>query len=163
VRRVEGSEDERFVLDFLEGLFGETEFIEFGRWYRVKEMDKLIAEGENGTKLGFAVYCHEEDGTLMTLLTINIDQRFMRRGVATALVEEIEKIGIESGARRIRVPISNDDLVSYVFYHRRGFRLSGLDLGLCVKRHGKEETGFWELPLRDEFYLSRDIGGDNTE
>jgi hypothetical protein len=55
------------------------------------------------------------------------------------------------------VPISNDDLLSYVFYHRRGFRLSGIDLGLCVNRHGSELEGFWRLPLRDELYLARDL------
>jgi len=54
---------------------------------------------------------------------------------------------------RIRVPVSNDDLMSYVLWHRQDFRLSGLDIGLCVKRHGKEETGFWNMPLRDELYL----------
>jgi GNAT superfamily N-acetyltransferase len=163
VRPAKGPADEAFVLEFLEGLFGETEFIEFGRWYRVEEMEKLIAEGEHGTRFGFAVYCPEEDGMVMTLLTINVHERYMRRGVASALLDELEKIAVESGVARIRVPISNDDLLSYVFYHRKGFRLSGLDLGLCVKRHGKEESGFWKLPLRDEFYLSRDTGGNSPE
>ncbi len=40
-----------------------------------------------------------------------------------------------------------------------GFRLSGIDVELCVVRHGSELEGFWKLPLRDEFYLFRDLKG----
>jgi GNAT superfamily N-acetyltransferase len=157
IRRAADSEDEQFVLGFLEDLFGETEFIEFEGWYRAGDMEKLLAEGEDGERVGFALYCYEEDGTLMTLLTVNVHEKFMRRGVATALLREIVSIASQSGVERIRVPISNDDLLSYVFYHRRGFRLSGLDVELCLRRHGREEEGFWQLPLRDEFYLFRDL------
>jgi len=135
IRSATEPEDGRFVLEFLDNLFGETEFIEFGRWYRVDDMDKLVAVAEKGQYVGFAVYVRERDEpNLMTL-----------------------KIAIHSGVKRIRVPISNDDLLSYVFYHRRGFTLSGVDLGLCMKRHGKEMEGFWKLPLRDEFYLSYEL------
>jgi|GEM_PF-1727772 len=158
IRSATEPEDGRFVLEFLDNLFGETEFIEFGRWYRVDDMDKLVAVAEKGQYVGFAVYVRERDEpNLMTLLTINVDESFLRRGVASALLAEVRKIAIHSGVKRIRVPISNDDLLSYVFYHRRGFTLSGVDLGLCMKRHGKEMEGFWKLPLRDEFYLSYEL------
>lgn len=157
VRQGTSSEDSRFILRFLNELFGETEFIEFGRWYRVEDMEKLVAVGDNGKHIGFAVYTREKEGKLMTLLTINVDESFLRRGVGSALLEEVKRTATQSGVTKIRVPISNDDLVSYVFYHRHGFRLSGIDLGLCVKRHGEELEGFWGLPLRDELYLECDL------
>lgn len=152
IRHATSSEDNQFVLQFLDDLFGETEFIEFGKWYRVEDMTKLVAVGKDGEYVGFAVYL-AEDKDLMTLLTINVARDFLRRGIASALLEEVKRVARESGLKEIRVPISNDDLASYIFYHRRGFRLYGIDVDLCTKRHGGEEEGFWKLPLRDELYL----------
>lgn len=158
IRSAKKPEDRQFVLRFLDDLFGETEFIEFGQWYYVKDMEQIVAVTEKGEYIGFAVYTIEhEDPTLMTLLIINVDGSFLRRGVASALLNEIEGRAIKTGVCKIRVPISNDDLVSYVFYHRRGFRLSGIDVDLCVKRHGSELHGFWKLPLKDELYLTRNL------
>ena len=160
VRRATGPEDRGFVSRFLDELFGETEFIEFGRWYVVNEMEQLVAVAGQGTHIGFAVYAVEpEQSSLMTLLTVNVHRSYLRRGVASALLDEVVDTAIEVGVSRIRVPISNDDLLSYVFYHQRGFRLSGIDVELCVRRHGSELEGFWKLPLRDEFYLFRDLKG----
>ena len=157
-------EDKQYVLTFLDNLFNETEFIEWGKWYRVREMQQLIAVNDKGQNIGLAVFTTEpEDPGLMTLLTINVDEAFTRRGVGSALAQWVKKHAIEINVSRIRVPISNDDLVSYVFWHRHGFRLSGLDIGLCVKRHEKEETGFWGIPLRDELYLewpAPDLSGE---
>lgn len=154
VRLAKESEDHRFVLRFLNDLLGETTFIEFGQWYDVQEMEQLVAITEEGEYIGLAVYAIEpEDPTVMTLLTVNVDEAFFRQGVASALLEQVKKHALQAGVAKVRVPISNDDLVSYVFYHRCGFRLSGVDLDLPVKRHGGEVEGFWRLPLKDEFYL----------
>jgi N-acetylglutamate synthase-like GNAT family acetyltransferase len=110
VRLAKEPEDQRFVLRFLDDLFGETDFIEFGRWYHVQEMDQLVAVMERGEYIGLAVYTIEsEDPTLMTLLTINVDESFFRRGVASALLEQVKKNAIQSSVSKIRVPISNDD------------------------------------------------------
>jgi GNAT superfamily N-acetyltransferase len=160
VRRAEGLADREFVSRHLDELFGETEFIEFGRWYRVDEMEQLVAVTGQGTHIGLAVYALESgEPSLMTLLTINVHRSYLRRGVASALLDKVVAIATEAGVSRIRVPISNDDLLSYVFYHQRGFRLSGIDVELCVQRHGSELEGFWRLPVRDEFYLFRDLKG----
>lgn len=147
-------EDKQYVLNFLDNLFGETEFIEFGKWYSVRDMQQAVAVTDGDQRIGLAVFATEQENpALMTLLTINVDEAFTRRGVGTALTQWVKKHATETNVSRIRVPISNDDLLSYVFWHRQGFRLSGLDIGLCVKRHGKEEIGFWNMPCRDELYL----------
>ena len=154
VRPVQTGDDRQYVLDFLDNLFGETEFIEFGKWYDVHDMQQAVAVTDEGQRIGLAVFTTEEENpALITLVTVNVDEAFTRRGVGTALVEWVKDHTSENKVSRIRVPISNDDLVSYVFWHRQGFRLSGLDIGLPVKRHGTEETGFWNMPCRDEFYL----------
>lgn len=154
VRPAQQAEDHQFVLSFLDHLFGETEFIEFGRWYYVQEMAHLVAVTDQGNYIGLAVYMIEpEDTSLMTLLAINVDEAFFRRGVASALWEQVKQVAGQAGVTRIRVPISNDDLASYVFYHRCGFRLCGIDLNMPAVRHGGEVEGFWGLPVKDEFYL----------
>jgi GNAT superfamily N-acetyltransferase len=147
-------DDRQFVFSFLDNLFGETEFIEYGKWYDVRDMQYAVAVTEAGQRIGLAVFVTEPaDPTLMTLLTINVDQTYTRRGVGTVLTQWVKRYAAENNVIKIRVPISNDDLVSYVFWHKQGFRLSGIDIGLCVKRHGKEEQGFWNMPCRDELYL----------
>ena len=147
-------EDRQYVINFLNNLFGETEFIEFGKWYSVRDMQQAVAITDKGQRIGLTVFTIEQENpALMTLLTINVDKAFTRRGVGTALMQWVKEYAAEANVARIRVPVSNDDLVSYVFWHRQGFRLSGLDIGLCVKRHGIEVTGFWNMPCRDELYL----------
>jgi len=154
IRPAQTVEDRQYVLDFLDSLFGETEFIEFGKWYSVREMQQAVAVSSTGQRIGLTVFTTEqEDPALITLLTVNVDEAFTRRGVGSALTQWVKKYAAESSVTRIRVPVSNDDLVSYVFWHRQDFRLSGLDIGLPVKRHGTEETGFWNMPCRDELYL----------
>ncbi|UCC16007.1 MAG: GNAT family N-acetyltransferase [Dehalococcoidales bacterium] len=150
IRLAQTEDDRQYVLDFLDRLFGETEFIEFDKWYNVCDMHQVVAVTGENQKIGLAVFTIEkEDHSLMTLLTVNVDPKFTRRGVGTALTQWVKKYAAEIDVLRIRVPISNDDLVSYVFWHRQDFRLIGLDIGLCVKRHGQEVTGFWSIPCRD--------------
>ncbi len=162
IRLAQTEDDRQYVLYFLDSLFGETEFIEFGKWYNVRDMQQAVAVTGEDQKIGLAVFATEPaDPALMTLLTVNVDQTYTRRGVGTALTQWVKRHAAETNVSRIRVPISNDDLVSYVFWHRQGFRLSGLDIGLCVKRHGKEVAGFWDMPCRDELYLEWPVPVDS--
>ena len=154
IRLAQTEEDRQYVLDTHNNLFGETEYIEFGKWYDVRDMQQAVAVTDEGQRIGHAVFTIEQENpALMTFLGVIVDESFTRRGVGTALAQWVKKYATEANVSRIRVPISNDDLVSYVFWHRQGFRLSGLDIGLCEKRHGREETGFWNMPCRDELYL----------
>ena len=89
----------------------------------------------------------------MTLLTINVKENYRRMGIGSALLDKVKEVAKKNGLRFIRVPVSNDDLISYVFYLKNGFKLYDVDIGLCERRHGKELKGFFGLPLRDEFYL----------
>lgn len=157
IRLAQNPEDRQFVFHLLHELFGETEFMEFGQWYTVEEMVQLVAVTED-SHIGLAIYSIEEnDPAVMTLLTINVDEPFLRQGVASALLHQVKKEAFQSGVSTIRVPFSNDDLVSYVFYHKHGFRLSGIDIGLCARIHGGEVEGLWNLPIRDELYLSYEL------
>lgn len=130
--------------------YGELDFIEMGKWYDVRKMKNLVAI-KNKKVLGFASW--KKEGKRLFLLMILVKPEYIRTGVATVLLNKIKALAKKLKVKSILVPISNDDLVSYVFYQKSGFRLSGLDLRLPEKRHGEEKEGFWGLPCRDEFYL----------
>ena len=130
--------------------YGELDFIEMGKWYDVRKMKNLVAI-ENKKVIGFASW--KKEGKRLFLLMILVEPKYIRSGIATALLDKIKDIAPKLKVKSIMVPISNDDLVSYVFYQKNGFRLSGIDLCLPEKRHGREKEGFWGLPCRDEFYL----------
>jgi len=132
------------------GTYGELDFIEMGRWYDVRKMKNVVAVKDRRV-LGFASWKKEEDR--LFLLVILTEPEYFRVGIATALLNKIKSIAQNLKVKSIIVPISNDDLISYVFYQKNGFRLSGIDLRLPEKRHGREKKGFWDLPCRDEFYL----------
>jgi len=130
--------------------FREVNFIENGKWYDIRKMENLVAVRDDKV-LGFASWKKEKDR--LFLLVILTDPEYYRQGIGTTLLNKIKEIAKRLNFKKIFVPISNDDLVSYVFYHKNGFRLVGIDIGLPKKRHGKEVAGFWRLPCRDEFYL----------
>lgn len=130
--------------------YGELDFVEKGKWYDVRKMNNLVAI-KNKKVIGFASW-KKEDNRLF-LLAILVEPEYFRSKIGTALLGRIKEMAKKIKIKSILVPISNDDLVSYVFYHVNDFRLSGIELGLPEKRHGKEEKGFWGLPCRDEFYL----------
>jgi GNAT superfamily N-acetyltransferase len=130
--------------------YGETDFLEEKTWYDALKMKNLIAADKN--KL-LATATWEKQADRLFLLGILTVPEFFRRGIATALLNRIKEVAGELKLPKIFVPLSNDDLVSYVFYHKNGFKLAGIDIGLPEKRHGKEEVGFWELPCRDELYF----------
>ena len=134
--------------------YGELDFIERGKWYDVRKMNNVVALKDKDV-LGFASWIKEKKE--LFLLVILVKPNYFRRGIATALLNKIKEIASNLKVQNIIVPISNDDLVSYVFYQMNGFKISGIDIGLPEKRHGKEETGFWGLPCRDEFYLEYKI------
>lgn len=130
--------------------YGELDFIETGKWYDVRKMNNIVAV--KGKKvIGFASWKKESER--LFLLMVLVAPGYVRAGIATTLLNKIKALAQKLKVKSILVPISNDDLISYVFYQKNGFKLSGVDLRLPEKRHGEEKEGFWGLPCRDEFYL----------
>ena len=141
---------EKLCLDTYE----ELDFIERGKWYDIRKMNNVIALKDKGI-LGFASWTKEKKELFLLVILVKPD--YQRRGIATALLNKIKEIASNLKVQNIIVPISNDDLTSYVFYQMNGFKISGIDIGLPEKRHGKEKMGFWGLTCRDEFYLKNKI------
>jgi len=150
IKEISEKDEREFVINMLKDIFGEIEFFEFNKWYNAGELDGFIGVVEK-EYVGFALYKIEDN--FMTLLTINVKENYRRMGIGSALLDKVKEVAKKNGLRFIRVPVSNDDLISYVFYLKNGFKLYDVDIGLCERRHGKELKGFFGLPLRDEFYL----------
>lgn len=149
IKKASSPEEKKQIEKLCLDTYGELDFIERGKWYNVRKMNNVIAlKGKD--VLGFASWIKEKKE--LFLLAILVKLNYQRRGIATALLNKIKEIASGLKVQNIIVPVSNDDLVSYVFYQVNGFRIFGIDIGLPEKRHGKEKTGFWGLPCRDEFY-----------
>jgi GNAT superfamily N-acetyltransferase len=88
-----------------------------------------VAE-EGGSVVGFATWAETDDG--MELEDLFVDPKWMRRGIATALVNCIADVLRSRGADTLEVTASPDALG---FYHAVGF----VDIGVA-------ETAFGSAP-----------------
>ena len=86
-----------------------------------------VAE-ENGTVVGFATWA-ETDGGSMELEDLFVDPKWMRRGIATALVACISDVLRSRGAGTLEVTASPDALG---FYRAVGF----IDVGVAQTAFG---------------------------
>jgi GNAT superfamily N-acetyltransferase len=82
------------------------------------------------------------------------------RGAGTALIEEVERIALDSGCRRVWLITTNDNIHGLRFYQRRGFRLAALHAGAVDRSREslKPEipvVGEHGIPIRDELELEK--------
>ena len=84
-----------------------------------------------------------------------------REGVATELLQAVEKAVLKSGCNRLWVITTNDNLDALRFYQRRGFRIAKVHTdALRESRRLKPEipeTGLYEIPMRDEIELEKNL------
>jgi ribosomal protein S18 acetylase RimI-like enzyme len=117
----------------------------------------VVAEDSNGV-LGVLTYV--VDGDRCEILTLHASER--RRGVGSALLQEVERIATESGCRRLWLVTTNDNVDALRFYQRRGFRIVAVHPG-AVERSRETlkpeipEVGEYGIPLRDEIELEKDL------
>jgi GNAT superfamily N-acetyltransferase len=116
----------------------------------------LIAEDEAGVLAGVLTYVLEGDGC--EILTLHAAEQW--RGAGTALIEEIERIALDAGCRRVSLITTNDNIDGLRFYQRRGFRLTALHAS-AVDRSRESlkpeipEIGEHGIPIRDELELQK--------
>ncbi len=83
------------------------------------------------------------------------------RGVGLALVNAMIAHGREHGMALLRASISNDNIVAFRFYQKRGFRITAFHRGIIdAMRHIKPSipaTGLDGIPMRDEFELEFEL------
>lgn len=62
-----------------------------------------------------------EEGLILYITTMIVDERFRNQGIGTALLEEIEKRAGERGCRRIELESACHRTAAHVFYEKNGF------------------------------------------
>jgi uncharacterized protein YhfF/GNAT superfamily N-acetyltransferase len=100
-------------------------------------------------------------GRSMEVLTLHADRQWA--GAGTALVAAARRVAEASGARRLWLTTTNDNVDALRFYQRRGFRLARVHAGAVDRsrvtlKPGIPETGDHGIPLRDELELEMAIG-----
>ena len=93
------------------------------------------------------------------IITLNSFAR--REGVATELLQAVEKAALKSDCHRLWVITTNDNLDALRFYRKGGFKITKIHTdALKMSRKLKPEipmTGLYEIPLRDEIELEKDL------
>jgi uncharacterized protein YhfF/GNAT superfamily N-acetyltransferase len=100
-------------------------------------------------------------GRSMEVLTLHAARQWA--GVGTALVSAGLRVAEASGARRLWLITTNDNVDALRFYQRRGFRLArahvgAVDRSRAALKSSIPETGDHGIPLRDELELEMAIG-----
>jgi ribosomal-protein-alanine N-acetyltransferase len=82
--------------------------------------DCVVAE-DGGRIIGFAV--SEENPPLAHIITLDVAEKERRRGVGTALLEQLESNLAARGVRSILLETANDNEAAVAFWKRHGYRI----------------------------------------
>ena len=104
-------------------------------------------------------------GTSMEVLTLHAARQWA--GAGTALVAAARRVAEASGASRLWLITTNDNVDALRFYQRRGFSLSRVDAGAVDRSRATlkpaiPEIGAHAIPLRDELELEMPIDGPHA-
>ena len=103
-------------------------------------------------------------GRSMELLTLHAARR--RTGAGTALVGAARRVAGASGAQRLWLITTNDNVDALRFYQRRGFRLTNVHAGAVDRsraalKPGIPETGDHGIEMHDELELAMTIASSD--
>ena len=96
---------------------------EFRNYLRFPGAECVIAEG-NGTPAGFCLTAHQQARGY--IITIDVLEKFRRRGVGTALLTEAERRLAELGVKEIGLETATDDDSAVAFWQHHGYRTRGV-------------------------------------
>jgi len=101
---------ERYSREILESMLAEDYF--------------TVLLAEEGEVLGSAAICHGKEGT--QIISLGVLPRYRGRGIASALMDEIEERALARGNRRLVLQVSVINVAAMNLYLRRGFVLQGI-------------------------------------
>jgi GNAT superfamily N-acetyltransferase len=120
------------------------------------KLDGFIVQ-ENNIIIGLATYTFFGD----VCEIISLDSKKENMGIGTAILKEIEKIGIENNCIKMRLITTNDNLRALQFYQKRGYCLTKLyPNAMDEVRKVKPNIpliGENGIPLRDEIELEKQL------
>ncbi|WP_249227276.1 GNAT family N-acetyltransferase [Kutzneria sp. CA-103260] len=127
-----------------------------GTVFRPAELPGLVAV-RDGRLAGLLTY--DIDGDSLEIVTL--DAVTPNGGVGSALVTAIADEARRRQVRRLIVITTNDNLDALRFYQRREFRLAAVRPGAVEESRRLKpqinEIGCYDIPIRDEIELVRDL------
>ena len=134
--------------------------------------EKIISRGKvyySSKLLGFAAVKNEK---YLGLITYNIEKKecqitslnsiVERKGVGTALVENVKKVAKKLRCKRLWLTTTNDNVDALRFYQKIGFSLKALYPGAVTYARKKLKPeipliGDYGIPLRDEIEVEIEL------
>jgi ribosomal protein S18 acetylase RimI-like enzyme len=91
----------------------------------------------DGSVIGFASlsiqHNFSQEGNILYITTMIVDERYRGQGIATALMREIEKIASERGCKRVELESAFHRKEAHAFYEKQGFKKRAYFYSMEVK------------------------------
>ena len=153
--REASAEDRAVALALFHRDFGRTSIASFGEIIPLSETSTIVADMQ-GDISGALAWKRREDA--LQIIALATEPMWQRSGVGGYLVAEAEIVARRTGARRVVLATTNDNLPALYFYQRRGYRLT--EVVRNAWRDHAELTigvGFAEIPVLDELRLEKTL------
>jgi ribosomal protein S18 acetylase RimI-like enzyme len=157
IRRI-NTDDREWIREILTSQWGSTLIVARGRKYQADKLPGFIALLDD-KRVGLITYeishfqCH----------IVSLNSLVPRRGVGSALIEEVIKEAKEAACRRLWLVTTNDNTEALHFYQKRGFELVALYRNAMQKARKIKpiipESGRSGIPIRDEIELEYKLVG----
>jgi ribosomal protein S18 acetylase RimI-like enzyme len=139
---------ELFISDF-----GHLTIVAFGEVMHADREAALVAEMKDDVAGALA---HRPLGDALHIVALATDPMWQRSGVGGYLLAEAELMARREGIGRIVTATSNDNLPSFYFFQRHGFRITGVAAdAFAMHSETPGAPGFAGIPVRDELRLEK--------
>lgn len=155
VRALAEADRER-AREILAASWGSTRVVSRGRLHDAGALPGLLA-CEGGAIAGLLTY--RVDGGGMEVVTLDVDDAHLQRGIGRALLAEAEHVAIASGCARLWLVTTNDNVRAQRFYAALGWTHVATHAGAIAdaRRLKPEipERGYRDVAIEDELEYER--------
>lgn len=144
------TEAERSWVEEVYRSWGADFVVSRGRKVYPRDTEGLYAADVKGNRVGLLTF--QIVGEQCEVVTLDAFEKF--RGIGTALMNRVIKIAEGRGCKRVWLITTNDNLDAMRFYHRRGFVIAAVHVGVIEESRKMKPTiplmGCYGIPIRDE-------------
>ncbi len=97
----------------------------FNQMKSLPDVYSLLCAEDGGKVVGFCstatLQNFWQEGPILYVTTIIVDEEFRKQGIGTSLIREIEKIARERGCKRVELETAFHRIDAHAFYENMGF------------------------------------------